>query len=333
MTEKRPAKKAATRKATTQKGAQRRTFAPITPADEGIALTLDRYQVLASNTDIEDPDNLLVPLLGLGGEIGSLISEYKKKIRDDDTVYVGFEEVLQVEIGDILWYLAALARRKQYSLSAIAHANLVKTRRRWIASGAPPGVPFDEGFPPDERLPRQFQAVFTTFTSETGIETCNLRIEGEDFGDPIDDNARHEDNYRFHDIFHIAHAAILGWSPVLRALVKRKRKDFIPEFDRVEDGARAIATEEAITAMVFELAKAWNYFAGATTVDNSILSAVQTVANRLEGGSLPGAEWEKAILSGFHIWRCLRDNDGGRVIVNLDKALLRFTPLRRSDRR
>lgn len=329
----RVAKSATAKERTPKSGTKRRPLAPITAEDEGVALTLDRYQVLASDTDIEGPDNLLVPLLGLSGEIGNLVAEYKKKIRDDDTVYVGFEEVLQTEIGDILWYLAALARRKDYTLSDIAHANITKTRRRWIAPGAPPDVPFDEGFPPKERLPRRFEAVFTTFTSEKGIETCNLRLQGDDFGDPIDDNARHEDNYRFHDIFHIAHAAVLGWSPVLRALLKRKRKEFKPEFDRVEDGARAIATEEAITALVFELAKEWNYFAGATAVDDSILTTVQAIANRLEGGSLPGAQWEEAILSGYRVWRDLRDNNGGRVVVNLDKASLKYAGLRRSDLR
>lgn len=320
------AKKTATRRA------KKRTLAPILPEDNGAALTLDRYQRLAGDTDIEGPDNRLIPLLGLGGEIGALISEYKKKVRDDGTYYVGFDEVVQTEIGDILWYLAALARRYDFDLSDIAHQNLAKTRRRWIANDSAPEVPFDDGFPPEQRLPRQFEAIFTTVTTDTGLVKCHLRIESEEFGDPIDDNARHEDNYRFHDIFHIAHAAVLGWSPVFRSLIRRKR-GFDKELDRVEDGARAIAVEEAITAMVFELAKDKNYFAEMTNVDDSILTVVQAVANRLEGGSLPGAEWERAILDGYAMWRDLRDNDGGRVLVDLDTATLRFARLRRGDRR
>lgn len=311
---------------------RKRSVAPISADDEGGALTLDRYQVLASDTDIEGAADPLVPLLGLGGEIGALISEYKKKVRDDGTAYVGFDDVVKSEIGDILWYLAALARRYDYSLSDIAHANLSKTRRRWIAADGAPAVPFDDGFPPDQRFPRKFEAIFTTETSGTGLVQCRLRIESDELGDPIDDNARHEDNYRFHDIFHISHAAVLGWSPVLRSLIRRKR-GLERDVDRVEDGARAIAVEEALTAMVFELAKPWNYFEGCSNVDASILTAVQAVSSRLEGGSLPGAEWERAILSGYSAWRSLRDNGGGRVIVNLDKASLRYAPLRRSDRR
>lgn len=325
MIEKRPVR-------TGSKRRRPRSLEPITAEDDGDALTLDRYQLLARDTDIEGPRNPLVPLLGLGGEIGALISEYKKKVREDGTSYVGFDDVVKTEIGDILWYLAALARRYDYSMSEIAHANLAKTRRRWIAADGPPEVPFDEGLPPEQQLPRQFEAIFTTVTTDAGLVKCHLRIESEEFGDPIDDNARHEDNYRFHDIFHIAHAAVLGWSPVLRSLIRRKR-GFKPDVDRVEDGARAIAVEEAVTAMVFELAKPWKYFEGSSNVDASILTVVQAVASRLEGGSLPGAEWERAILSGYSVWRDLRDHDGGRAIVNLDKASLRYAPLRVRDRR
>lgn len=295
-------------------------------ADDGARLTLDRYQELAAGTDIEgDSDNTMVPLLGLGGEIGALIAEFKKKIRPDGHGYVDFDNVVRVELGDILWYLAALARRIDTPLSQIAHQNLVKTRRRWIASDGPPEVSFDAGVPEHQRIPRQFVAIFTTATDDNGLVTCNLRFEGAELGEPIDDNSRHEDHYRFHDIFHIAHAAVLGWSPVLRLLLRRKR-GYDPDTDRVEDGARAIATEEAVTAMVFELARAWDYFDGATNIDDGVLNAVQAVTERLEGGSLPGAEWERAILAGYAVWRDLRDNQGGRVMVDLDTASIMYAP-------
>jgi hypothetical protein len=43
-------------------------------------------------------------------------------------------------------------------------------------------------------------------------------------GDPLTDNIADRDGYRFHDVFHFAHPAVLHWSPTFRALVKRKRK-------------------------------------------------------------------------------------------------------------
>jgi hypothetical protein len=49
-----------------------------------LSLTFDEYQELSAATDLQhhstDPT---VPLLGLAGEIGALIAEFKKKIRPD----------------------------------------------------------------------------------------------------------------------------------------------------------------------------------------------------------------------------------------------------------
>ena len=49
-------------------------------------------------------------------------------------------------------------------------------------------------------------------------------MSGEKIGDELTDNAYKDDGYRFHDVFHSAYVAILGWSPVIRKLLKRKRK-------------------------------------------------------------------------------------------------------------
>jgi MazG C-terminal domain len=148
-----------------------------------------------------------------------------------------------------------------------------------------------------------------------------MRFEGEALGDPIDDNARFADDYRFHDAFHLGHAAVLGWSPVLRRLIKRKRKAD-PDVDRSEDGARAAAIEEAVTALVFEMAKAYDYFGGAQRVDDAILRAVTTVTAGLEVAERTAADWESAILAGFSLWRDLRERGGGVVHVDLDARAL-----------
>lgn len=300
----------------------------LTEADAGSGLTLDRYQQLSQATDLgpssyapDDMDSLKVPLLGLAGEVGALLSEYKKRVRPGGESYVGFDTTVAIELGDILWYLAALARRVDRPLSEIAHTNLTKTRDRYVRTDGSLAFSFDEGFPAGQRFPRRFEATFTTY-EENGLTKCRLNIGGEEFGDPIDDNAKHSDDYRFHDIFHIAHAAVLGWSPVFRLLIRRKRR--LDDTDRVEDGARAIATEEAVTAMVFELAGSWSYFDGAERVDDSILRAAKAVTSRLEVGAQPSSEWERAILTGFAAWRRLRDNQGGRVLVDLDARTVEY---------
>lgn len=289
----------------------------------GPDLTLDRYQQLAAHTDI-DPDSTdpIVPLLGLAGEVGSLAAEYKKRVRRGGQSYVGFEQSVPIELGDILWYLATLTRRAGFTLSHVARLNLSKTRDRYVTTDGTLAFSYDDGFPDSQRIPRQFVATFSTHL-EDGVTRCRLRIEDERLGALIDDNARNQDAYRFHDIFHIAHAAVLGWSPVLRSLVRVKR-GIDKDTDRVEDGARAIAREEAVTALIFELAAEWSYFEGAERVDDGVLAAVKAITAQLEVGDQPASEWERAILAGFAAWRALRDNGGGRVRVNLDERTVEF---------
>lgn len=282
----------------------------------GPELTLDQYQRLAAATDLEgnsrDP---AVPLLGLAGEAGALVSEFKKKRRPDGVAYSGFEDVVVTELGDILWYLAALARRVGVPLSSVAAQNLAKTRARWLATDALQPA-FDADFPEDQRLPRRFDVTFTSVG-----DRVVMRIAGDELGDPIDDNARVADGYRFHDVFHFSYAAVLGWSPILRALTKRKRKAN-PETDRVEDGARACALEEAIAAFVFEMARPYDFFEGARHVDAEILRGARAVAGGLEVASRTPGDWERAILMGFGAWRGLRDAGGGVVRVDQDARTL-----------
>jgi hypothetical protein len=109
--------------------------------------------------DSRDPH---VPLLGLAAEIGSLLAEFKKKRRPGGDAYTGFEDVVVTELGDILWYLAAVARRVDVQLSGVAEANLAKTRARWLSEPGAPPVVFDAAFPGDQRLPRRFAVTFTS---------------------------------------------------------------------------------------------------------------------------------------------------------------------------
>jgi len=281
-------------------------------------LTLDEYQRRAAFTDVEpDSNDPLVPLLGLAGEVGALTAEFKKQQRADGVHYTGFDEAIATELGDILWYLAALARRVGISLDEIARRNLAKTTARWVAPDTPRPA-FDADFPPEQRLPRRFDVAFT----REG-DRIQMHIDGDDLGDPIDDNSYATDHYRFHDVFHLSHAAVLGWSPVLRSLLGRKRKldDVI---DRVEDGARARATEEAIAALVFKMAEPYDHFEGQAHVDDSILAAATAVASSLEVKDRSKAEWEQTILAGFAVWRQLRQHGEGIVGVDLDARTLTF---------
>lgn len=82
-------------------------------------LTIQDYATQALETDQRsDSGSLIFPLLGLFGETGSLLSEVKKKQRDRAS-YVGYASAVVEELGDVLWYLTAVAARSGLSLGDI----------------------------------------------------------------------------------------------------------------------------------------------------------------------------------------------------------------------
>ena len=254
---------------------------------------------VVATDEMEDPPD--TAFLGLFGEIGSLVSALKKRKRDKDA-YLGYERAVLEEVGDVLWYASAFARRGGTSLAEVAsrvagngsqpnqvtlgeiapapvkpvsdalietalldlageagdiaqsfknsiykdnpdlvrgdlvkllrplgrasaafgvsldvagHRNIAKTASRWRAGADFPPL-FDDGLDIDEQLPRCLR-----------VEIYQRPVNGKDFvfqkcngilvGDRLTDNHDPADYYRFHDVFHFAYAAVLGWSPVTRA--------------------------------------------------------------------------------------------------------------------
>jgi hypothetical protein len=102
--------------------------------DEFSPLTVQAYAAQALTTDQRgDSGSLTFPLLGLFGEIGSLLSEVKKKQRDQAS-YVGYAAAVVEELGDVLWYLTAVAARGGLTLGDIA-ANLNRGFSDWQWAG------------------------------------------------------------------------------------------------------------------------------------------------------------------------------------------------------
>jgi NTP pyrophosphatase (non-canonical NTP hydrolase) len=285
-------------------------------------MDLDEYQRATEATDVRpDPKDPALPLLGLAGEVGSLVTEYKKKLRGGGG-YAGFEREVREDLGDLLWYAATLARTVGLSLDEIASANLAKTASMWSEQLSPPHQ-YDAAFPPEQRLPRQFTMTFVTVTGTDGLPRVKIYMGSEAKGDPLDDNSYEEDHYRFHDALHLAHAAVLGWSPVFRWMVKAKRKEDL-RVDRVEDGARAIALEEGLTAFIFSEAAQRGFFAGTGQVDWDLLKTVRRMVLNLEVADQPPNAWRRAILQGYEVWRNLREHGGGTVEGDLDARSIRF---------
>lgn len=71
------------------------------------------------------------PILGLVGEAGELANKYKKVIRDDNGVMSDAKREEHIaELGDVLWYCAALASDLDVSLDEVASLNLAKLQSR-----------------------------------------------------------------------------------------------------------------------------------------------------------------------------------------------------------
>ncbi|MES2321202.1 MAG: pyrophosphatase [Pseudomonadota bacterium] len=299
-------------------------------------MNLSSYQQRALETDvtIKDDKSVCLPLLGLFGEAGSLLSALKKHLREKEN-FKTYRNVVEEELGDCLWYLANTCSRlnidlddlaleianitmstfpnlearapnmdqlqalatatlifrkptfeadlfqlgsaagrllelsqtpespdlrdalremllvigqasahADVSLASAAKRNLDKNKSRWPGETRSHVALFDEQYPEEEHLPRDFKISFREY-SRSGrtfvIQSCNSI----NIGDRLTDNKIDPDDYRFHDVFHLAYAVHLGWSPVLRTLFKVKRKSN-PTIDEGQDGARAIIIEEGI---------------------------------------------------------------------------------------
>ena len=78
-------------------------------------------------------DGYMEKALGLAGETGEVMEKVKKMIRDKDGVFSPTPEdiaELKKELGDVLWYLSALAFYNGIDLDDVARANLDKLRSR-----------------------------------------------------------------------------------------------------------------------------------------------------------------------------------------------------------
>jgi NTP pyrophosphatase (non-canonical NTP hydrolase) len=346
-------------------------------------------------------------LLGLVGEVGSLVSALKKKRRDTDG-FLGYHDAVLEELGDVLWYISAVARRggtsledvlvpavgdatdhdavtldalaprsacgideaafeqsllelagesgdlakrfasgayidnvdalrgdlikfvrplgraasaAEVSLDEAGHRNIAKTQEAWPTQNIFPPL-FDEGLHIDEQLPRLLR-----------VEIYEREVNGKKFvfqksggmllGDRLTDNHLPEDDYRFHDVFHLAHAALLGWSPTTRALLKIKRKSQ-PAIDENEDGARANLIEEGLSTWIFETAKRHQFFAHTPRLGLDLLKAVKNFVQGYEAYHLPLWLWDRAILQGYAVFRELQVHRRGIVTADLIKREVRF---------
>ena len=91
------------------------------------------YQRSAIKTAVYPPEHrILYPALGLAGEAGEVANKVKKVMRDGiENQPNDWKDQIASEIGDVLWYCAALANDLNMPLAMIANLNERKLRDRF----------------------------------------------------------------------------------------------------------------------------------------------------------------------------------------------------------
>ena len=88
---------------------------------------LNDYQRAAAKTAIYKQEHAVIyPALGLAAEAGEVANKVKKIMRDGTFN----REAIADEVGDCLWYIAAICRDLNVDLSMVADNNLKKLHSR-----------------------------------------------------------------------------------------------------------------------------------------------------------------------------------------------------------
>lgn len=225
----------------------------------------------------------------------------------------------------LLELLALVAASNGLRMTSVSAANLQKIESRWRRDDTPYAPYFDEDDLEHERLPRELEIEFIERTVN-GRSFVVQRWHGVNIGDPLTDNRLESDDYRFHDVFHLAYVAHLGWSPVIRGLLKLKRKSR-SSVDENEDGARAMIIEEGIATWIFNHARDKGEFfkdVKQGKLEYGLLKQVQSMVAGYEVDKCPLWQWERAILDGFQVFRQLRKDRCGIVKVNMKDRTITY---------
>lgn len=236
-------------------------------------------------------------------------------------------------VGEIIWHISALARLYGITLTKVLQENEDKISDREVRTAENRTPLHDLDVPAQYKLPRRMEIAFVKISRTK----ARMYKDGKPLGDDLTDNVYREDGYRFHDVMHLAHAAYLGWSPVLRKLLglKRKHKNKI---DEVEDGARAGIVEEAVLKIVHsegtradellprKKGEIRQLFPERSKISNGMLKSIRNLVKGLEAYKNRYWEWEEAITNGHKAFYDLRVEEQGTINIDLNRRELSFSP-------
>lgn len=181
-------------------------------ASNGDHTTFASIQATSTSNASLDSKEFEKAVIKLSGQVGLLLNDFSLGKLESKT------HLVSTYLTGIFGALVSAARAAGVSLHETAKANLSKINSRWPLRREYSDL-FDDAFDEIERLPRrvEMQIIENEVAGKTYvIQRCNdINI-----GSRLTGNKVSADDYRFHDVFHLGYAAILGWSPVIRALFK-----------------------------------------------------------------------------------------------------------------
>lgn len=105
-------------------------------------MNFKQYQKEATKTALYPRDIILegeqsklmswiYPMIGLSGEAGEVANKVKKIIRDEHgEISSDMRNIISMELGDLLWYMAQLCTELHISLDDVAFRNIEKLKER-----------------------------------------------------------------------------------------------------------------------------------------------------------------------------------------------------------
>jgi NTP pyrophosphatase (non-canonical NTP hydrolase) len=105
------------------------------PDEEDEVLSFAEYQQRSQSRavypDAGSRTNFAYPALGLCGESGEVAEKVKKLLRDEGgDMTIEARDAIKKELGDVLWYIAAMCRELDITMEDVARANLEKVDGR-----------------------------------------------------------------------------------------------------------------------------------------------------------------------------------------------------------
>lgn len=269
------------------------------------------------------------PIIQVNSKINAGIDEEKLFIKlMNQLVCLNQEPNLNKLKGFLQVYLQFMSFL-EISLLAIVEGNIFKIRDRFIEIGKLklPELCFDDGFDSDEQLPIDFEVHIIKKSNGKSY----LKWNGVFIGSALNDNHQDGDNYKYHDVFHLAFAAVLHWSPTFRALIKHKRKSE-PSIDENQDSGRPIVIEEGLSAWLFSMSKENNIdFTEKDNISYDLLKTIRIFVKGYEVEKCPLQLWVKAITLGYSVFNQVVENEGGIIIGNRKERTLEYKKFKKSE--